>query len=81
MRDDFDAFVASTLVPRRRVFSQQAGRLTLLPTRILLKFCNAPKIEEELDATAYGYMGNFMQPCYEGAIADRLLGRSNICDR
>ncbi|MEG4580679.1 hypothetical protein QUA71_13865 [Microcoleus sp. MON1_C5] len=39
------------------------------------------KIEEELDATAYGYMGNFMQPCYEGAIVDRLLGQSNICDR
>ncbi|MEG5186874.1 hypothetical protein QUB28_24395 [Microcoleus sp. B4-C3] len=38
------------------------------------------KIYEELDATAYAY-GNFMQPRYQGAIADYLLGRSNICDR
>ncbi|HEY9302527.1 MAG TPA: hypothetical protein VIQ31_40415 [Phormidium sp.] len=26
-------------------------------------------------------MGNFMQPRYQGAIVDRLLGRANICDR
>ncbi|WP_190274396.1 hypothetical protein [Oscillatoria nigro-viridis] len=38
------------------------------------------RIEEELDATACA-CGNFMQPHYQGAIADRLLGRSNLCDR
>ncbi len=34
-----------------------------------------------LDATAYGYIGNFMQPRQEGALVDRRLGRSNPCDR
>ena len=32
-----------------------------------------------LDATAYGYIGNFMQPRFESSIVDYLLGRSNLC--
>ncbi|MBD2527803.1 glutathione S-transferase family protein [Nostoc sp. FACHB-133] len=32
-----------------------------------------------LDATAYGYIGNFLQPRYESPIVDYLLGRSNLC--
>ncbi len=32
-----------------------------------------------LDATAYGYIGNFMQPRYESPIVDYLLGCSNLC--
>ena len=34
-----------------------------------------------LDATAYGYIGNFLQPRYQGAIVERRLGRSNPGDR
>ncbi|HSF75059.1 MAG TPA: hypothetical protein VLA84_14790 [Microcoleus sp.] len=33
----------------------------------------------ELGATACGYIGNFLLQCYQGAIVDYLLGRSNIC--
>jgi len=33
-----------------------------------------------LDATAYGYIGNFLQPRYQGAIVEDLLGRSNLCE-
>jgi len=33
-----------------------------------------------LDATAYGYIGNILQPRYQGAIVDDLLGRSNLCE-
>jgi hypothetical protein len=29
------------VIARKHVFLQQAGRLTLLPTRIILKLCNA----------------------------------------
>jgi len=32
-----------------------------------------------LDATAYGYIGNFMQPRFESPIVDYLLERSNLC--
>lgn len=32
-----------------------------------------------LDATAYGYIGNFMQPRFESKIVDYLLERSNLC--
>lgn len=32
-----------------------------------------------LDATAYGYLGNFMQPRYNSPIVDYLLERSNLC--
>ncbi|MFE1745544.1 glutathione S-transferase C-terminal domain-containing protein [Coleofasciculus sp. H7-2] len=32
-----------------------------------------------LDATAYGYIGNFIQPRFESSILDYLLERSNLC--
>ncbi|MEG4445881.1 glutathione S-transferase C-terminal domain-containing protein [Microcoleus sp. AT9_B5] len=32
-----------------------------------------------LDATAYGYIGNFIQPRFESPIVDDLLGRSHLC--
>lgn len=33
-----------------------------------------------LDATAYGYIGNFMQPRFETPIVDYLLRQSNLCN-
>ncbi|MEG4496752.1 glutathione S-transferase C-terminal domain-containing protein [Microcoleus sp. F10-C6] len=32
-----------------------------------------------LDATACGYIDNFLLPRYKGAIVDDLLGRSHLC--
>jgi glutathione S-transferase len=32
-----------------------------------------------LDATAYGYIGNFLQPRFESSIVGYLLERSNLC--
>ena len=33
-----------------------------------------------LDATVYGYMGNFLQPRFESSFVDYLLQRSNLCN-
>ena len=40
MRDDLNCFMGWSDT-RKRVFLQQAGRLPLLATRIILKLCNA----------------------------------------
>lgn len=32
-----------------------------------------------LDATAYGYIGNFVKPPYQNPIVDHILQRSNLC--